>query len=206
MTLFQDVSFILRKLKEVDVVQVFDEFVKDYELLTDIEKDLTFYDNIGRYYWWDGVSARTVKQRLIRYIWMDNYPADETYEISGFEYWTGCQSSEIRLGYKNHLQMHKDKDETLYRSSGKIVPPKIGSVYYPHDCSHVEGGDLLIYSKGDDQEPEVVKPVMNRLVIFDAGSYSHCVAKVTNGLRRAIAINLWEDIPFSKKSGQLSIE
>ncbi len=188
------------------MIHVYDDFIKDRDLLSAIEKDTSFYYNNGNYYWWDGEEIRSLKHKLINYIWIENYPADATYEISGFEYWTGCQSSEIRLGHMNRLPLHKDKDETLYRETGKIVSPVIGSVYYTHDCTHVEGGDLLIYNKGDDQEPEVVKPVMNRLVIFDAGKYSHCVDKVTNGLRRSIAINLWEDIPHSKKSGQLLSE
>ena len=43
-----------------------------------------------------------------------------------------------------------------------------------------------------DNEPEIVKPKFNRLIIFDAGNHEHTVQQVNSGLRSAIAINLWD--------------
>ena len=60
-----------------------------------------------------------------------------------------------------------------------------------------EGGYLKVYDthENDRDAPyELIAPVPNRLVIFDA-TQLHAVTEVTEGNRYAIAINLWDRRP-----------
>jgi len=189
------------------MILVIDNFIKDQVLLDKIKNDDTFFSNVGQYYWWDGwwsSPADTLKKELIEYIWADNCPLRQSFPASGFEYWTGIQSAE-QDGFKDDLGMHFDKDEALFKKTGEIVSPIIGTVYYPEQ-EDFEGGMLEIYTDGEDAEPERVYAKPNRLIIFDAGTISHRVTRVTRGTRKAIAINIWELEPYSKQSGSLLIE
>ena len=97
--------------------------------------------------------------------------------------------------------MHLDKDENLWKETGEISSPIVGTVFYPIQME-IEGGYLEIFSKGTDQEPERIEAKYNRLIIFDAGGVEHRVTNVTKGLRSAIAINLWD----TKPTGELKQE
>ena len=143
----------------------------------------------------------TVKQRLIEAIWADNCPVSETWDIAGFEYWTGIQET----GFANNLGNHYDKDEELFKLTGEIATPILGTVYYPEQ-EQFEGGMLEIYTEGVDKAPEVVYAKPNRLIIFDAGKYVHAVTPVKMGTRKAIAINLWLSEPLGKQNGAMRIE
>ena len=46
---------------------------------------------------------------------------------------------------------------------------------------------------------ELIKPKFNRLIIFDAGKL-HAVQEVTQGTRKAIAINLWGVAPINSNN------
>ena len=48
--------------------------------------------------------------------------------------------------------------------------------------------------KKPEEEPEIIKPKFNRLLIFDAGCL-HGVSQIKSGRRRAVAINLWDQKP-----------
>lgn len=190
------------------MILAIDNFVKDQKLLNDIASDPTFFSDPGIYYWWNGwwnSEARTVKQRLIDYIWADNCPITSKFSLMGFEYWTGIQTANSGTGYNNNLGNHYDKDEELYAQTGQIVTPIIGTVYYPEQ-EEFEGGMLEIYTEGLDKAPEVVYAKPNRLIIFDAGKYVHAVSPVTRGTRKAIAINLWQHEPLGKQNGTMRIE
>lgn len=190
------------------MISVFDNFIKDEQLLEDISNDLTFFQNPGIYYWWDGwwsSPSNTIKKRLTEYIWGLNCPIKTSYSVSGFEYWTGVQSApKVQDGFKDNLILHYDKDEALFEKTGEIVRPLIGCVYYPPG-SDFDGGDLEIYTV-EGESPEVLKTLPNRLIIFDAGYVLHRVNTVTRGTRRAIAINLWGEEIYSQKQGLFSIE
>ena len=98
-----------------------------------------------------------------------------------------------------HLFKHCDKDEEEWKNSGTVLSPKIGTVFYPHrENQEVLGGELKIWetkeSDIDNIPYELLMPKHNRVVLFDA-SYIHAVTMVTQGTRRAIAINLWESKP-----------
>jgi hypothetical protein len=190
------------------MILVIDDFIKDQNLLRDISNDNNFFSDPGIYYWWDGWwnnEAKTLKQRLIDHIWSDNCPLSAPMSIRGFEYWTGIQTSNTETGFANNLGNHYDKDEELFKLTGEIATPSMGTVYYPEQDAF-EGGMLEIYTEGIDNTPEVVYAKPNRLIIFDAGKYVHAVTPVTKGTRKAIAINLWLTEPYGKQNGAMRIE
>lgn len=193
------------------MIAVFDNFIKDESLIDQIKNDENFFSDPGSYYYWNGwwnstiVEIPTLKQRLIHYIWGDECPIKETFNLSGFEYWTGIQTANTELGYKNNLGIHFDKDEAWFEKTGEIKSPVIGTVYYP-PIEDFEGGDLAIYTDGIENSPEIVKAKPNRLIIFDAGNVPHEVLEVIKGTRHAIAINLWSEYPYSSEVGSFKQE
>jgi predicted 2-oxoglutarate/Fe(II)-dependent dioxygenase YbiX len=105
--------------------------------------------------------------------------------------------------------MHYD-DDVAYRKENKDydgipLKPVLGCVYYPEGFDFT-GGDLLIYTEGEDKTPEVIKTKPNRLVIFNPGDVAHCVSPVTAGRRGAIAINLWAEEPWSVANGFIELQ
>lgn len=194
------------------MITIRDNFIKDEQLLKDMARDETFFSDPGVYYWWKGWfnekpdHKQSIKQRLISYIWGENCPIADTYNISGFEYWTGIQTADATLGFKNKLGFHFDKDESWFKATGgEILRPIIGTVYYPPQPDF-EGGELIVHTAGKDKKPDVIQTRPNRLIIFRAGDDVHAVDVVTKGTRKAIAINLWIDLPFAKTNGDLVVE
>lgn len=182
---------------------VIDDFIKDQEFLNRLERDETFFETKG-YFWWYGwwnSPANTLKKELIEYIWGERSP-HVPINCVGFEYWTGVYSQEDE---RDELKMHFDKDEYLWDTERTLVTPVIGTVYYPRDHD-IDGGYLEIFSKGQDNEPERIEAKYNRLVIFPAGEYPHRVTKVTRGTRYAIAINLWDTEPSGLKNNEMILE
>lgn len=191
------------------MIAVFDDFIQDENLLKKIktEGDNFFYPT-GIYTYWKGwwsKPAANLKQELIQYIWNTHFPLTNTrIEADGFEYWTGIQSTEIE-GRRDYLELHYDDDVMYRKETGKRMVPVLGCVYYPNGFEF-EGGDLLIYTDGEDRSPEVIKTKPNRLVIFNPGEVVHGVSKVTSGTRGAIAINVWAQEPWSVGAGHIIIE
>jgi len=189
------------------MIAVFDDFIKDQLLLNEISDDQSLWSRTGDYKYWKGwwnVDPKNSAQRLIQYIWRDNIPINLNLNIDGFEYWTGMQSAEIE-GRRNYLERHFDDDVEYRKHTGNRMFPVLGCVYYPIG-SNFSGGDLAIYTEGEDKSPEVIKSLPNRLVIFNPDRYIHEVLEVTEGTRRAIAINLWDREPWSIGAGYIKIE
>lgn len=188
---------------------IIDNFIKDESLLNNIQSELdrntTFWSDYGKYEWYEGWWNRepeTLREQIINHIWNENCPLNDHLQIEGFEHWTGIQSANDNK-HKNHLQQHFDKDEDLWLETGEIVSPVIGTVFYPinHD---IDGGELVIYDTYDVDfyaPHDVIRPVFNRLVIFDAGKL-HMVEEVTRGTRYAMAINLWKEKPLTIKNNE----
>ena len=191
------------------MIAVFDDFIKDEALLDEIASagDSFFYPT-GKYTYWKGwwnKPAETVKQRLIQYIWQSHFPlANMPIIADGFEHWTGIQSAEME-GRRNYLELHLDDDVTYRQMTGKRMFPLIGCVYYPPGFEF-EGGDLIIYTDGEEKSPEIIKTRPNRLVIFNPGEVVHGVRQVTDGTRGAIAINVWGQEPWSVGAGHIVLE
>ena len=192
------------------MIAVFDNFIQDEKLLAEIEQNKAsiFKDpGVYKYYegWWNSPEDNTTK-KIIEYCWGDACPISRLFEIHGFEYWTGIQSAKTQdADWADDLPLHLDKDEAWWEETGEIITPVMGSIYYPPG-QDFKGGDLVIYTDGPDSTPETVKAKPNRFIIFGAGQYSHAVTTVTEGIRHAIAINLWESEPYSKQKGILTIE
>jgi len=192
------------------MIAVFDNFIQDETLLKEIQdnyKDI--FKDPGKYKYWNGWwnnPANNTTKKIIEYVWGPNCPISKSYNVHGFEYWTGIQTAkDVDTTWKDDLPIHFDKDEVWWKETGEIVRPVIGSVYYPAG-QDFDGGELAVYTDGRDSSPEVVKAKPNRFVIFRAGHDLHMVNTVTRGVRNAIAINLWSDEPYSKQKGHLIIE
>ena len=67
----------------------------------------------------------------------------------------------------------------------------LGMIYYAH-TEIPEGGELIIHSY--ENKHEKILPVPNRLVVFNS-SQRHEVTRVLSGLRRSVAINIWDTAP-----------
>lgn len=198
------------------MITVFDNFIEDQSLLDEIKKDKTFFDDPGVYKYWRGWWTKdpcNIQQKLANYIFNENFPLRLNIELAGLEYWTGIQEAvgdhKPGVKFKDNLEMHYD-DDVAYRNKckhydGIPLRPVLGCVYYPEGFDF-EGGDLLVYTDGEDKTPEVIKTRPNRLVIFNPGNVPHCVSPVIKGRRGAIAINLWADEPWSVANGYMKIE
>jgi len=190
------------------MITVIDNFIKDKNLLTEIQVNAQdLFKDPGVYKWYDGwwnSPANNIIKKIIQYTWGENCPISTSYDVAGFEYWTGIQQSGDS-GFDNNLGLHIDKDEAWFEKTGEIKSPIMGTIYYPQQMEF-EGGMLEIYSNGEHNLPEVLYAKPNRLIIFDAGLYPHQVTVVNKGIRHAIAINLWEDEPYSKQNGKFNIE
>lgn len=181
---------------------IIDGFVRDEALLHKIQQSNEFW-NKG-YYWWNGwwnTPASTLRHQLIEYVWRNNCPLSKSVSLNGFEHWVGIYEANKTIsndGGEFSLISHFDKDEKLWNETGKIVTPKLGSIFYPDPCNNeMEGGYLKVWKthSTDFNAPyELIEAKYNRLVIFDA-SQLHAVTPVTKGTRKAIAINLWDDDP-----------
>ena len=146
------------------------------------------------------------EKQLIEEIWRWNSPWDfpryNPLYLSGVEYWTGVYGPDKP---NKNLGNHYDKDELHFKRTGEVVKPLMGTVYYPKEMD-IDGGYLEIYTDGTDSEPERIKPIYNRLIIFEAGEYVHTVTPVTRGTRYAIAVNLWSEPPVGVYEKAFTIE
>jgi predicted 2-oxoglutarate/Fe(II)-dependent dioxygenase YbiX len=198
---------------------IIDDFIKNERLLNDISKDDNFFGPNGDFHWWGGwfkdgdennihgsPEANTLKKQLIEEIWRWNSPWDfpryNPLYLSGVEYWTGVYGPDKP---NKNLGNHYDKDELHFKRTGEVVKPLMGTVYYPKEMD-IDGGYLEIYTDGTDSEPERIKPIYNRLIIFEAGEYVHTVTPVTRGTRYAIAVNLWSEPPVGVYEKAFTIE
>ncbi len=189
------------------MIVVIDNFIKHQWLLDEIEQNLDdMFQDPGVYKWWEGWWARdpvNTTQRLIHYVWVEECPIRDTFQISGVEYWTGRQTcAETDKRWEDNLIMHIDKDEEHWDNTDEVIGPVMGTIYYPPG-QDFDGGNLEIFTDGSDNPPEVLKAKDNRLIIFEAGKYYHRVSQVTRGSRRAIAFNLWDAPPSGVASGAL---
>ena len=201
---------------ELPQLIVHDNFIDDWSLINRIKNDKDFW-KMG-YYWWDGwwqSETTTLRHELIEFIYKDYCPFPIKGHGKGFEHWVGITTPEDEmkeaLGQKWALAPHQDKDEDYWVNHPKgknrgdhqdsIKTPMLGTVYYAE--APEEGGHLKIWEEYDfhkiteDTPYELIKPRENRLIVFDAGRI-HAVEPVTKGIRKAVAINLWDPKPTTK--------
>lgn len=188
---------------------VIDDFIKDPLLLEEIQNDPSFLADPGIYYWWNGwwdSPPKSTRQKLVQYLW-ENVPLPYSIDTLGFEYWTGItQPGDGKTiedsGIMYHLAPHLDKDEELFALKGEVLNGQISSVFYPYpENDNCKGGHLKIWELNGypNGEYELIKPKFNRFVIFNINCV-HAVLEVTEGVRKAIAINLWDKYPTNINS------
>ena len=176
---------------------IIDDFIEEEGILQQMaDKDNDFWRK--GYHWWSGWwnnSPKTLRQKLIQRIWTDRR-VPIINDVMGFEHWSGVLSKDITIGNERGyaLNHHYDKDE-----GGGSVKPIIGTVYYPPmEEGQCKGGYLKVYADNNRDAPyELIAPVPNRLVIFDA-TQLHAVTEIPEGNRYAIAINLWNEKPTTE--------
>ena len=137
---------------------------------------------------------RSVWDQIAAHIWMyiDARQYIELGSFEGIEHWTNIMSAD---GYGTpDLPLHYDKDEYLWRETGEIRVPKIGSVLYAHD-NQPEGGYLELLDENGVSER--IAPIPNRLIIFPSG-LPHQVTATTSGIRKVFATNIWHTKPSSE--------
>lgn len=128
--------------------------------------------------------------------------------IAGAEWWLSrMYATDVRVDF------HQDRDEKLALRTGKLVHPRLSSVFF---LNRVRGGALAITPQlPDPSNPSLapqrlddltlVAPRPNRFVVFD-GKLTHGVLDANNQipdrklpgrtrLRRTIAINWWTSRP-----------
>jgi len=158
---------------------------KLWEELSSFDEDIDTNNSEG-YKWWDGVTEPSnIWEKLIKHIWSQIPPGS----IAGYEYWANiCFPN-------NELDWHQDKDEKLFDEKDQTVCPTISTVFYgfPHT---VKGGYLEIHTNNpkDTSLTERIKPIFNRLVIFNPSNY-HRVMPIEEGVRFAFQVNVWEEAP-----------
>ena len=176
---------------------IIDDFIKDKQLINKMKDKNSDFWKVG-YHWWNGWWADTgpmsVRHELIEQIWRTGCPEQLWgLQMGGFEHWTGMLSKSVTIGNEKGyaLNHHHDKDE-----GGGTEQPIMGTVYYPPmDEPQCRGGYLKVYSENAlNALYELIAPVQNRLVIFDATKL-HAVTEITEGTRHAVAINLWANKP-----------
>ena len=135
---------------------IFDNFIKNTELLKSIDEDISFNDS--GYMWWPGWSKSfpdTLKKQIITQIWCGN-PIIDVDDSIGFEYWVNTMES------GQDKKIHFDKDE----ASKTLISPIIGCIYYPKE-EEFGGGFLEIY---EDQEPTRIKAKFNSCLLYTSPS------------------------------------
>ena len=139
----------------------------------DLEKTQVFFgvSENRRIQWVDGDLAGPIEVILshVRSIF-------DLTSMGGIEQWAH---------YGTKTDWHVDRDEALFRRTGKVVTPLCSVVFYA-DVQNLTGGKFMTDSV-------VVTPKINRLVAFAPG-VRHGVEDYT-GTRMAVAINPWTAKP-----------
>mgnify|MGYP003650394606 FL=1 len=109
--------------------------------------------------------------------------AKKNYNLSkflGFETWSH---------HNTKPAPHHDRDEFLYKTTGKLKFPLCSVIFYI-EVTNLKGGKLFI---NDD----AVIPKTNRLIIFGPGVW-HSVEPFL-GIRKVLLINPWAEKPLKYK-------
>lgn len=169
---------------------VVDNFVRDAQLLAELRAE-EHWDTNRPYTWFDRDSQSTsVWLRLTRMIWQFAARFHDLGEYEGYELWS-------QVIQNRELGWHVDKDEHLWRTTGRVVNPSLGSIWYAH-TGDVEGGFL---ETKNEKGTQLIEPVPNRLIIHHPGQ-SHMVHTCTSGVRRSFLTNLWGAKPSDENFGQ----
>jgi Rps23 Pro-64 3,4-dihydroxylase Tpa1-like proline 4-hydroxylase len=153
--------------------------------------DVATNDNVGtrqKFHWKNKEDpAVNIFETLIHEV-VDNL-LQFTNPHQGYEYW--LNTTIIGEG----MPVHFDKDEIHMLNTQELRTPMLGMIYYAH-TEIPEGGELIIHAY--ENKHEKILPVPNRLVVFNS-SQRHEVTRVLSGLRRSVAINIWDRPPLTNE-------
>ena len=165
---------------------IVDNFVQDEDFLSELRDDRHWAENMP-YTWFDKNSmSESPWLRLTRQIWLFAARFHDLGTYEGYELWT-------QVIQNRELGWHVDKDEHLWKTTGEVVNPIIGSIYYAH-AAPVAGGFL---ETRNDRGVQMIEPVPNRLVIHHPNQ-QHMVHMCTGGLRRSFLTNVWARKPLEE--------
>ena len=137
--------------------------------------------------WWDGKGAGKNMWELLIKQMIDGS------ESECFEYWSNILDKNGELGW------HQDKDEHSFSEEQSARCADVSIVYYgyPHV---IKGGylELAEPNSKDYTHTERIKPVYNRLIMFDPSRF-HRVRPVELGTRYGFQVNVWYDPPQKAK-------
>jgi hypothetical protein len=168
---------------------VVDNFVQDGPFLEELRRDEHWGTN-KPYFWFDKNSlSPSPWLKLTRQIWLFAARFHDLGRYEGYELWS-------QVIQDRELGWHVDKDEHLWRTTGEVVNPSLGSIWYGH-TGDVEGGFL---ETTNEKGTQLIEPVPNRLIIHHPGQ-QHMVHKCTAGMRRSFLTNLWERKPSEENFG-----
>ena len=173
---------------------VIDNYIKDNTFLNDLRND-EFWNTMANANWWDGwwnKKSKNICEQFIEIVWKQFTNVEN--KVAGFEYWSNVHQA------GGGLNWHVDKDEKLSKEKKEVVTPTLGLVFYSM-CEDLDGGYLEIANSRnrdniDPSKIERIKPIENRLIMFDP-SFPHRVSGITNGKRRAIIVNAWTKKPYT---------
>ncbi len=164
-------------------------------------------ENLGRTYqttfWFDlGAPAALTERAILALRERVRVPA-----VAGVEWWLSrMRTSDVRVDF------HRDRDEALFRRTGRVAHPVVSSVLFLNRC---RGGLLAVVDAPpnaanpacapDVLDADLVKPWPNRLAVF-AGDVTHGVLDANGDvprhrlptptpLRLALVMNWWKRRP-----------
>ena len=80
------------------MIAVFDNAIQDDNILKRINTNWdTIFADPGVYKYWDGwwnSPINNTTKEIIEYLWGERCPLGRSYDISGFEYWTGIRTAQ----------------------------------------------------------------------------------------------------------------
>jgi len=171
---------------------IIDNYIKDVTFFNSIRCRETWeeYDRINKYEHTENTliydkdsKEKNILERFIESLLEDNYLQLSQYKYSKVEYWANCLSKDKPLDW------HQDKDEVLLQKTGELVHPQVGIIWYAM-IDEVVGGYLEIDHEDIARNYERIKPVENRLIVFNPVKF-HRVSKIFSGTRYGLQINLW---------------
>lgn len=168
---------------------VVDNFVQDASLLSQLRDDRYWAQN-QPYTWFDKDSlSLSPWLRLTRQIWLFAARFHDLGQYAGYELWS-------QVIQDRELGWHVDKDEHVWKTTGAVINPTFGSIYYAHS-EPVQGGFL---ETKNEMGTQLIEPVPNRLIIHHPGQ-EHMVHKCAGGVRKSFLTNLWREKPSAENFG-----
>ena len=188
---------------------IIDNYIQD-------KKILDFLRNPEIWLYWNKVNELYAGKKVLMYQYGYEHPKN-IWEIIANIIMEDSRLS-IRNRYMNVIEYwhnaleigadaawHQDIDELLASENSEADPcyPEVTFLWYGQP-EKITGGKLFINNEEDSTNPEMIKPIYNRLVVLNPKLY-HKVSEVKTGWRWALAFSVWGNkevymsLPHTKK-------